>query len=204
VISVEKLIISGSRPLEGKIQVKGAKNAALKIFPLALLTKEPILITNLPEIEDCQRAKEMLTALGHRVKKIKHGTVEIQFKNKTCINLSADLVNKFRASIMFVGPLLASCQEVYFPHPGGCVIGAGTRPIDMFLDSFAKKLLNIRIFLRFGVRGISVYTGWSRPNTGRVILAREIFSRFFQRFCFFSCLSECPSYSVFNFPFADY
>ncbi|OIO47567.1 MAG: UDP-N-acetylglucosamine 1-carboxyvinyltransferase [Parcubacteria group bacterium CG1_02_40_82] len=142
---MEKLIINGGKDLEGKIQVKGAKNAALKIFPLALLTKEPILVTNLPEIEDCRRAEEMLIALGHRVKKIKHGTVEIQFKNRTCINLPADLVNKFRASILFVGPLLASCQEVYFPHPGGCVIGAGTRPIDMFLDGFSKMGARVEI-----------------------------------------------------------
>jgi UDP-N-acetylglucosamine 1-carboxyvinyltransferase len=142
---VEKLIIQGGGALEGKIQVKGAKNAALKIFPLAMLTKEPILISNLPEIEDCARAEEMLAALGHRVKKIKHGTVQIQYKSRTCINLPADLVNKFRASIMFVGPLLASCQEVYFPHPGGCVIGAGTRPIDMFLDGFAKMGARVEI-----------------------------------------------------------
>ena len=54
------------------------------------------------------------------------------------MNLPAELVNKFRASIMFVGPLLATCGEAEFPHPGGCVIGAGTRPIDEFLDGFAK------------------------------------------------------------------
>ncbi|OGZ34638.1 MAG: UDP-N-acetylglucosamine 1-carboxyvinyltransferase [Candidatus Portnoybacteria bacterium RBG_19FT_COMBO_36_7] len=142
---MEKLVISGIKALGGKIQVKGAKNAALKIFPLAILTKEPILVSNLPEIEDCARAKDMLIALGHRVKKIRHGIVEIQFKNRSCVNLPSDIVNKFRASIMFVGPLLSSCQEVYFPHPGGCVIGAGTRPIDMFLDSFVKMGAKVKI-----------------------------------------------------------
>ena len=144
-MATEKFIIKGGQPLEGKIEVKGAKNAALKIFPVALLTKEPILITNMPEIEDCRRAEEMLAALGHQVKKIKQGEVEIQYKSRTCINLPADLVNKFRASIMFVGPLLASCGEVYFPHPGGCVIGAGTRPIDMFLDGFEKMGAKIEV-----------------------------------------------------------
>jgi len=63
---------------------------------------------------------------------------QIRYKNKACINLPANLVAKFRASIMFVGPLLATCGEAYFPHPGGCVIGAGTRPIDEFTDGFAK------------------------------------------------------------------
>jgi len=52
--------------------------------------------------------------------------------------LPAELVNKFRASIMFVGPLLATRGEARFPHPGGCVIGAGTRPIDLFLGGFEK------------------------------------------------------------------
>jgi len=134
----QKFVIKGGKPLSGLIKVRGAKNAALKIFPVALMTCEPILVSNLPEIEDCQRAQEMLVALGHEVKKIKHGVSEISFKNKTCVNLPAGLVNKFRASMMFVGPLLATCGEVYFPHPGGCVIGAGTRPIDMFLDGYEK------------------------------------------------------------------
>jgi UDP-N-acetylglucosamine 1-carboxyvinyltransferase len=61
------------------------------------------------------------------------------------LNLPPDLVNKFRASIMFVGPLLATCGEVEFPHPGGCVIGAGTRAIDEFIDGFEKMGANIEI-----------------------------------------------------------
>lgn len=132
-----KLVISGQKPLSGSIKVKGAKNAALKVFPLALMTDEPIKVINAPDIEDCRRAQEMLIALGHSVKKSENGYLEIQRKNKTCLNLPPELVNKFRSSVMFVGPLLATCGEVNFPHPGGCVIGA-TRPIDMFLAGFAK------------------------------------------------------------------
>lgn len=141
---IEKFVIKGGRPIAGNIKVKGAKNAALKVFPLALMTEEPIRILNMPEIEDCYRAEEMLVALGHKVDKSKDW-VEISYKNKTCINLPANLVNKFRASIMFVGPLLATCGEAYFPHPGGCVIGAGTRPIDMFLDGFKKMGAKVEI-----------------------------------------------------------
>jgi UDP-N-acetylglucosamine 1-carboxyvinyltransferase len=140
-----RFVIDGGRALKGQIEVRGAKNAALKIFPVALMTQKPIRISNLPEIEDCQRAQEMLMALGHSVKKIRHGVAEIQYKNQTCINLPANLVNKFRASVMFVGPLLVTCGEVYFPHPGGCVIGAGTRPIDMFLDGYEKMGAKVEI-----------------------------------------------------------
>lgn len=133
-----KFVINGQKKIAGQIRVSGAKNAALKIFPVALMADGPIKMTNVPEIEDCLRAQEMLLALGHSVKKLGTGELEIERQNKTCINLPAELVNKFRASIMFVGPLLASCGNVCFPHPGGCVIGAGTRPIDMFLDGFKK------------------------------------------------------------------
>ncbi|TSC52340.1 MAG: UDP-N-acetylglucosamine 1-carboxyvinyltransferase [Parcubacteria group bacterium LiPW_39] len=141
----KKFVINGGQSLAGVIQVKGAKNAALKIFPVVLMTREPIRVSNLPEIEDCQRAQEILTALGHGVRKTKPGVVEIQYKSKSCVNLPGDLINKFRASVMFVGPLLATCGEVYFPHPGGCVIGAGTRPIDMFLDGYEKMGAKVKI-----------------------------------------------------------
>jgi len=141
----QEFIINGQKPLAGTIKVRGAKNAALKIFPVALMTDEPIKITNLPDIEDCHRAQEMLIALGHEVKNLGNGIMEIRRESKACVNLPAKLVNKFRASIMFVGPLLATCGEVQFPHPGGCVIGAGTRPIDMFLDGFAKMGAKVEV-----------------------------------------------------------
>ena len=140
-----KFIINGQKKLAGTISVRGAKNAALKIFPIALMADGPIKITNVPDIEDCRRAEEMLLALGHGVKKGGKGEVEIERKSKTCVNLPAELVNKFRASIMFVGPLLASCGDVHFPHPGGCVIGAGTRPIDMFLAGFKKMGAKVEV-----------------------------------------------------------
>lgn len=131
--------------MNGTIEVKGAKNAALKIFPVALMAQGKIKVINLPEIEDVYRAEEMLEALGHEVKRTKEGETEIQYKSRKCINLPADLVKKFRASVMFVGPLLATCGEVYFPHPGGCVLGAGTRPIDMFLDGFKKMGAEVEV-----------------------------------------------------------
>ncbi len=133
-----KFIINGDCRLKGKIRVSGSKNAALKIFPVLLLTKGKIRISNMPEIEDVLRAKEMLVALGHEVKKIKDGVFDLVFKKQKGTILPAEFVNKFRASIMFVGPMLAAFGRVSFPHPGGCVIGAGTRPIDMFLEGFKK------------------------------------------------------------------
>lgn len=140
-----KFVIQGQKPLKGEISVSGAKNAALKIFPVALLTQEPIKVSNVPEIEDVLRAEEMLVALGHEVKKTGKGVFELRFKNQKRVNLPSELVNKFRASIMFVGPTLARFGEVCFRHPGGCVIGAATRPIDMFVDSFKKMGARVEV-----------------------------------------------------------
>ena len=129
-----KFIIEGSAKLSGEIEVKGAKNSALKILPAALLSAEKITIKNLPNIEDVELAVGLLQALGaetHRAGDV----LEVQVKNITGVELNG-LANKLRASIVFTGPLLARSGEVNFPHPGGCVIGAGTRPIDLFLEGF--------------------------------------------------------------------
>ncbi len=143
-----KFVIQGGKPLKGEISVSGSKNAALKIFPAALLTEEAIKISNVPEIEDVSRAREMLSFLGHDARKIRTGIFEIKSSAKggkqKCFDLPANLVNKFRASIMFVGPMLVSCGKVRFPHPGGCVIGAGVRPIDLFLNGFQKMGAKIK------------------------------------------------------------
>lgn len=130
-----KFIIKGGQKLHGEIQVKGAKNAALKILPAALLSTEKITITNLPQIEDTERALELLNYLGAKIEK-QPNRCEIEIKKISTNELSPEFAKKFRASIMFVGPLLARLGEVRFPHPGGCVLGAGGRPIDLFLDGF--------------------------------------------------------------------
>jgi len=135
---MSKFVINGEKKLSGRIEVKGAKNAALKIFPATLLFSESVKITNVPEIQDIGRCKELLQSLGAKVNEIGGGSWEVDCREIKGGELSPDLVNKFRASIMFAGPLLARHGEVKFPHPGGCVIGAGTRPIDFFLDGFKK------------------------------------------------------------------
>ncbi|MEI6378971.1 MAG: UDP-N-acetylglucosamine 1-carboxyvinyltransferase [Candidatus Falkowbacteria bacterium] len=132
---MSKYLITGGRPLSGTISVKGAKNAGLKIIPATLLSAEPITITNLPAIEDIDRSLELIQDLGCRVERSTHECV-IHPASQIKTELNSALSNKLRASIMFVGPLLARFGEAKFPHPGGCVIGAGTRPIDIFLEGF--------------------------------------------------------------------
>jgi len=132
---MSKFIIKGGQKLNGEITVNGAKNAALKIIPAALLSEETIIIKNLPDIEDIGKSFDLLRDLGAEIKHEGH-QAEICTKNVNKIELSQKLADKFRTSVMFVGPLLARFGEVKFPHPGGCVIGAGSRPIDLFLEGF--------------------------------------------------------------------
>jgi UDP-N-acetylglucosamine 1-carboxyvinyltransferase len=127
--------IIGGKKLNGEIEVKGAKNAALKAVAAALLSKEKWIITNFPFIEDTNRILEMIEDLGAEVVR-KNNRVEIQAKAIKKVNLDENLTKKLRASIIVAGPMLARMKEVRMFHPGGCVIGK--RPIDMFLDGFQK------------------------------------------------------------------
>jgi len=132
---MSKFIIQGGKKLSGSIAVSGAKNAAIKIIPAALLSDQKITITNLPKIEDIERCLEIIKDLGGNVSRTGK-TCQIQIKKIKKNQIKPELANKLRASVMFVGPLLARLGEVKFPHPGGCVLGAGTRPIDFFLEGF--------------------------------------------------------------------
>lgn len=134
---MSQFIINGPARLSGEIPVKGAKNLALKIIPASIILADKITITNMPNIEDIDKALSLLEALGGKAEK-KGSQIKIDTRDLNKNELPKDIANKFRASIMFVGPLLARFGEVKFPHPGGCVIGAGGRPIDIFVEGFKK------------------------------------------------------------------
>lgn len=127
--------IIGGKKLKGEIEVKGAKNAALKAVAAALLSREKWTITNFPFIEDTKRILELIEDLGVKVKRF-GSKVEIQADQIKKSRLNDELAKKLRASIILAGPVLARKGEVRMHHPGGCVIGK--RPIDMFLDGFQK------------------------------------------------------------------
>jgi UDP-N-acetylglucosamine 1-carboxyvinyltransferase len=131
-----KFIIQGGGKLKGEIRVKGAKNAALKIVPAAVLSKEKIKISNLPRIEDIDKSLALFASLGGTYE-LKGDEAELDPSEIKNTEIPTEIGNKFRASILFVGPLLARFGEVKFSHPGGCAIGGGgKRPIDIFLDGF--------------------------------------------------------------------
>lgn len=130
-----KFIITGGKELKGEITVGGAKNNAQIMIPVSLLSTEAITLKNIPLIDGVEKSLELLRDLGAEVfegdHQLKINTAQIS-KNE----LDKKIADKFRTSVMFVGPILARLGEVKFPHPGGCVIGAAGRPIDLFLQGF--------------------------------------------------------------------
>lgn len=142
---MSKLIIQGPAKLSGEIEVKGAKNAALKIIPAALLSTEKITVNNLPNIEDINQAFALMKDLGAVINRDKD-SAEIQIADINKNELNQEIANKFRAPIMFVGPILARIGEVKFPSPGGCALASGAkRPIDLFLEGFQRMGAELEI-----------------------------------------------------------
>ena len=137
----EKFIIKGGRPLEGEIEVRGAKNAAFPIIASTLLTNETCEISNVPKIEDVFRMVEILKSMGAEVEWIGERTLKINTTNIDPLKVREDLVGWLRGSVLFMGPLLARFHKISFPPPGGCVIGA--RPIDTHLDAFSQLGVNV-------------------------------------------------------------
>lgn len=130
----DRFIINGGKKLKGEIEVKGAKNAALKIFAASILISGTVRLKNVPEVEDIVRISELLKDLGIEVLHPKHGEYQITAVKIKTSAINPEIGKKVRASIVLTASLLARTGNVKFPHPGGCVIGE--RPIDVFLDGY--------------------------------------------------------------------
>ncbi len=132
-----KFIIQGKQKLNGEIKVGGAKNNAQIMIPAALLSAQTMTLTNVPKIDGVEKSIELMEDLGAKIS-YQSDRLEINTADIKKTELAEKIADKFRTSVMFVGPMLARFGEVKFPHPGGCVIGAAGRPIDLFLESFKK------------------------------------------------------------------
>lgn len=138
-----EFIVKGGNRLKGTIAVRGSKNHATKVFPAALLFKEAIIIDNMPLVEDVLRSKELLTHVGGNAAPLAAGRRwEIAGHTLHSTILKKDAAERIRASILFVGPILARKKKALFPHPGGCIIGK--RPIDLFLDGWKAMGAHIK------------------------------------------------------------
>lgn len=131
-----KFLITGGNELKGEIIVSGAKNNAQIMLPASLLSEEEMTLTNIPRIDGVEKTLELLEDLGVKIED-NGSEIKVKASSLNKIELNQKIADKFRTSVMFVAPMLARFKEVRFPHPGGCVIGAAGRPIDLFLEGFS-------------------------------------------------------------------
>jgi UDP-N-acetylglucosamine 1-carboxyvinyltransferase len=141
---MDKLVIRGGSPLLGTVRISGAKNAALPCMAAALLTDEPVVLENIPQVRDIQTTRNLLAAMGAEVElgygRAHHRTT-IHCQNLASPEASYELVKTMRASTLVLGPLVARCGRARVSLPGGCAIGQ--RPIDLHIKGL--ELLGARI-----------------------------------------------------------
>lgn len=129
--------IEGGKPLSGEITPVPNKNSILKLIPAALLTDEPVIIRNVPMSSDVRLMLKIVKQLGGKVSYLDGGTaVKIVAKDINTWEIDAELSQKAKASVMFMGPLLIRFKKAYMPIPGGCKLG--TRPLDAFIDNMVQ------------------------------------------------------------------
>ena len=140
---MDKLLIEGGIPLAGQVEISGAKNAALPILCAAILSREPLRVTNVPRLRDVTTMLRLLGQMGIAVN-VEHD-VKVDLDAAALDNPLApyDLVKTMRASVLVLGPLLARCGEAKVSLPGGCAIGL--RPVDQHIKALQAMGASIAI-----------------------------------------------------------
>ena len=164
---MDKFILRGGEPLLGTVRVSGAKNAALPCMAAALLTDQPVILENIPQVRDIQTTRNLLAAMGAEVE-LGYGRAQHR-TTIHCLTLAApeasyELVKTMRASTLVLGPLVARCGHARVSLPGGCAIGQ--RPID----------LHIKGLERLGAK-ITQEHGYVEASTDRLRGAEFVFDK---------------------------
>ena len=133
---MKQYIIKGGRPLQGEVQIGGAKNAALGILAAAIMTDEMVYIENLPDVRDINVLLEAIKEIGAVVERIDEHTVRINGAVINDVNVDDEYIRKIRGSYYLVGALLGKYKKAVVALPGGCQIGS--RPIDQHLKGFEQ------------------------------------------------------------------
>ncbi len=137
------LKIIGESKLQGSIGISGAKNSALPLIALSLLSKEKVTLSNLPDVVDIKTFFSLLNMLGCETNQLDRHTTTIVSKTLNNTKANYDIVRKMRASILVLGPLLGRFGYCEVSLPGGCAIGA--RPVDLHIKALQKMGAKIQI-----------------------------------------------------------
>lgn len=165
---MESIIISGSKKLQGEIDVQGSKNSSLPILASCILVNGVSVISNCPELSDTKAAIKILEYLGCKIKREKHALV-VDSRFISNYTIPEQLMRKMRSSIVFLGALLGRMGVAKLSSPGGCDIGL--RPIDLHLNSFKTLGVNIdeshgEIFCKKGKMESDTVISLSFPSVG--------------------------------------
>jgi UDP-N-acetylglucosamine 1-carboxyvinyltransferase len=128
---MDKLLIRGGRQLHGEVRISGAKNAALPELCAALLTDQPVTLTNVPRLKDVATMLTLIRNMGVAIERDSDSMVQIDSAKLSFPEAPYELVKTMRASVLALGPLLARFGEATVSLPGGCAIGS--RPVDQHI-----------------------------------------------------------------------
>ncbi|WP_119072468.1 UDP-N-acetylglucosamine 1-carboxyvinyltransferase [Aggregatilinea lenta] len=151
----EQFVIEGNHRLHGEVTVSGNKNAALKMLPACLLTDEPVILTNMPDIADVRVTYDLMRSLGAEVELLGDHRVHVHAKDITTSTLPTDLCLQTRASVVFAGPVLARTGALEMPPPGGDVIGR--RRLDTHILALRKLGTEVEFDGVFHMRAPSLH-----------------------------------------------
>ena len=139
---MDSLLIVGGRSLQGTVPISGAKNAALPLACAALLTADPLRLSNLPALRDVSTLIDLLGRMGV-VAQREAGTVTLQAAQVSEPFADYEMVKTMRASILVLGPLIARCGHARVSLPGGCAIGQ--RPVDLHIKGLVAMGARIEV-----------------------------------------------------------
>jgi len=165
-MSEELIVVRRAGPLHGEVVIPGAKNSVLKLMAAALLADGSFTLTNVPNIADVGIMAELLSAIGLHSERLGPGALRMVNSGAIVPVAPYDLVERIRASINVLGPLLGRCGHVSLSLPGGDDFGS--RPIDMHLKGL--EAMGATFELRHGVVEASVATGDARLHGAEITL----------------------------------
>lgn len=139
---MDKIIVTGGNTIHGEVTISGAKNAVLPIIVGTLLAEDITVLHDVPKLSDVATIKEVLEILGAKVELHDH-TMTVDSRNLNNYNAPYNYIQKMRASVLIMGPLLARLGKAKISMPGGCAIG--TRPIDLHLKGLEALGADIQI-----------------------------------------------------------
>lgn len=140
---MDKIIISGGRPLYGEVEIDGMKNAALPIIFATILVRGKCQIRNLPAVSDISTSLEIIESLGAIIRRLGRHAVEIDTSGIRVRPVPSDLSRKMRASYYLIGAELGRFGRALVGYPGGCDFGV--RPIDQHIRGFEKLGANVSV-----------------------------------------------------------